>query len=80
MVNLLKGHDNVVRALVFIENGYLASGSYDKKIKIWDIKQDRLIRTLEGHTYWVTALAYQQNGYLSSGSEDMNIKILEIKE
>jgi len=40
---------------------YLASGSDDKTVKIWDAKTGKLIRTLEGHTKPVYAVAFHQN-------------------
>jgi len=38
---------------------YLASGSRDKKIKIWDAKNGRCVITLVGHDNWVTDLCFQ---------------------
>ena len=37
---------------------YLASGSRDKKIKIWEVKSARCVITLVGHDNWVTDLCF----------------------
>src|SRR5271167_4156974 len=44
---ILRGHTNGVMCLQFDEN-FLATGSYDSTIKIWDIETGEEIRTLRG--------------------------------
>jgi len=54
----------------------LASGSYDRTIKLWDIPSGKLIRTLTGHTsyiLWSVDLLNSQT--LVSGSHDQTIKL-----
>ena len=54
----------------------LASGSWDKTIKLWDIPTGQLIRTLTGHTsgiWWSVDLLNSQT--LVSGSRDGTIKL-----
>ena len=58
-----------------MNNGYLASGSYDNTIKIWDTNTGNEIRTLKAHTDYVRSLVVLNNGYLASGSYDNTIKI-----
>jgi len=66
----LTGHTHIVNSIAYSPDGkYLASGSYDKTIKIWDAVSGRNLQTLEGHTKEVTSVAYSPNGkYLASGS------------
>jgi WD40 repeat protein len=71
----LTGHTNWVRALAVLQNGDLASGSYDNTVKIWNANDGTLKRTLTGHTSYVDALAVLQNGDLASGSLDKTVKI-----
>ena len=62
-----------------LKNGYLASGSDDTTIKIWNT-DGSLITTLTGHTGQVKSLAALQNGWLASGSghPDYKIKIWDL--
>ena len=73
-------HKEFIRELCYSPDGkYLASGSEDKTIKIWDVQTKKCICTLEGHTNGITALAYSPDGkYLASGSHDHTIKIWKV--
>ena len=76
----LTGHSERIcfeDCLAFSPNGqYLASGSYDKTIKIWEVETGREIRTLNGHSEYVNSVAFSPNGkYLASSSDDKTIKI-----
>ena len=66
------GHEDYIYSLVVLPNGYLASGSGDSKIKIWnafDDDFDNLIRTIRtGNNSSITSLAVLKNGsFLASG-------------
>ncbi len=78
LITTLTGHTHDVRSLALLQNGYLASGSWDNTIKIWNALESKLITTLTGHTNYVNSLAVLQNGYLASGSHDNTIKIWNI--
>mmetsp|Transcript_39442 Transcript_39442/g.29132 ORF Transcript_39442/g.29132 Transcript_39442/m.29132 type:complete len:104 (+) Transcript_39442:1157-1468(+) len=58
---------------------YLASGSRDKTIKIWEVKGGRCVLTLSGHDNWVNDLAFHPNGrFLLSVSDDKSIRIWDL--
>ena len=63
-----------------LPNGYLASGSGDATIKIWNPTDGSVMRTLTGHTSLVHSLAVLPNGYLASCSFDNTIKIWNMNE
>jgi WD40 repeat protein len=57
----------------------LASGSYDKTIKLWEVASGREVRTLSGHTWDVTSVAFSPDGrLLASGSYDNTIKLWDV--
>ncbi|MBO7180167.1 MAG: WD40 repeat domain-containing protein, partial [Bacteroidales bacterium] len=48
---------------------YLASGSWDKTVIIWDAKSGGCMRTLKGHSATVESVCWSSDGkYLASGS------------
>ncbi|MBO0701132.1 MAG: WD40 repeat domain-containing protein, partial [Zavarzinella sp.] len=60
---VLRGHTDSVFALAFSPDGkILASGSFDKTIKLWDVASGKEIRTLSGHTKQVVSLAFSPDG------------------
>jgi hypothetical protein len=68
IIKTLTGHTNYVESLAVLPDGYLASGSWDSKIKIWDTVKGIEIKTLTGLTSSVSSLAVLPDGYLASGS------------
>ena len=63
--------------MVGLNNGYLASGSSDKTIKIWDVKNGKAVTTLDktngGHTSSIWSMGLLDSGYLVSSSVDVKI-------
>ena len=48
----MQGHTNRVQSVAFNhDNTILASGSYDEKIKLWDVKTGKCIETLVNKPY-----------------------------
>ncbi len=73
----LTGHGSLVCSLA-IWDGKLFSGSYDNKIKVWDLKTGQCIATLTGHEKRVCSLVIF-DGKLYSGSWDHTIKVWDPK-
>ncbi|EXK78038.1 hypothetical protein FOQG_17268 [Fusarium oxysporum f. sp. raphani 54005] len=74
-VQTLEGHDGWVLSVAFSADGqWLASGSLDKTVKIWDAATGAC--TLEGHGESVWSVAFSADGQrLASGSNDETVKI-----
>ena len=50
-----KGHSSSVSSVTITPDGkYIVSGSWDRTIKIWDIKTAECLNTLEGHSNYVS--------------------------
>ncbi|MBP5974414.1 NACHT domain-containing protein [Brasilonema sp. CT11] len=76
----LNGHTCEVSTLAFIENGQIASGSYDRTIRIWDVITGQCLRILRGHTGFIFSLTCSPDGKtLASGSADNTIKLWDIQ-
>jgi len=55
---------------------HLATGSLDRIINIWLLKDGKLHQTLVGHTKGVWALKFLSTSLLISGAYDSTIKVL----
>jgi WD40 repeat protein len=74
---LLRGHTRAVHTLAFSSDGrWLASGSSDNTVKIWDAAEWKLVRTLSGHTDSAYAVAFSPDSRtLVSGSLDKTLRL-----
>ncbi|GCL41668.1 protein kinase domain-containing protein [Dolichospermum planctonicum] len=81
LLQTLKGHSHGVSSVAYSPDGQtLASGSYDKTIKLWNVNTGKLLQTLEGHSDWVWSVAYSPDGQtLASESSDGTIKLWNVK-
>jgi WD40 repeat protein len=75
------GHSYTVYSIAFSPDGkYLASGSYDKTVKLWSVESQKEVTTLQGHSSYVKSVAFSPDGkYLASGSGDKTVKLWSIQ-
>ena len=74
-------HSSSVESVAFSPDGkFIASGSYDKTIKLWNVKTGKLIYTLKGHRDSVLSVAFSPDGkFIASGSADKTIKLWNVE-
>jgi WD40 repeat protein len=79
LVARLGGHEDVVFSVAFHPDGKrLASASFDKTVRIWDLTSHKAERTLTGHSDFVYAVAFSPDGkWLVSASKDRSVKLVD---
>jgi len=73
----LSGHSNMVFGLAVSPDGKrIASGSFDKTVKVWDAETGAELMTLRGHEKRVDPVSFSPDGTkIASGSQDTTIKL-----
>jgi len=76
LLHVLKGHENSVLSVAFSPNGqYLASGSFDKTVRIWEWELGTSF-ALTGHSGSTNMVAFSPDGrQVASASTDKSIRI-----
>jgi len=67
-----------VAALAELPDDTLASGSWDRTVRLWDVGVRACVATLVGHKSGVIALAVLADGRLASGSADKSVRLWDV--
>jgi len=73
------GHDDVIACVVFRPDGkQLATASFDKTVKLWNVTTGKVEQTLTGHSDFVYSVDYSVDGsWVASASKDRTVKLTE---
>jgi WD40 repeat protein len=92
LLQTLLGHENTVWTIAFSpipptpltkggKGGILASGSYDRTVKLWDLQTGSCLQTFAGHSAPIMSLAFSEDGrYLVSGSFDRTLRVWDLQD
>src|SRR5688572_17639689 len=75
-----KGHDQAVLAVeISPDSNYVATGSRDKTMKLWELSTGRELRTYLGHTGSVNNIRFSSKGnYAITSSGDGTARIWDV--
>ena len=75
----MTGHQQLINDVRFSpDTRLIASASFDKSIRLWNIHTGVCIRTVTGHSGSIWLLQLLQNNQLASASDDQSFKIWNI--
>ncbi|MFN4179231.1 MAG: protein kinase domain-containing protein [Armatimonadota bacterium] len=73
----LSGHEDTISAVTFSPNSsVLASSSFDRTVRLWDLKSAKQLRVLKGHNDSVLAVVFSEDGkQVGSASADRTVRL-----
>ena len=80
LVSTIQGHRDSILAIAFSpDGGTIASASYDKLVKLWNVADGKVIATLKEHSDAVYAVAFMPGGtQLLSAAGDRTVKVWNV--
>lgn len=72
------GHKNNVLTVCGYKN-FIATGSLDRTIKVWDANTGTLIQTFTGHTRGIWSIRFLSKSIIISGSYDKTIRLWSLR-
>jgi Tol biopolymer transport system component len=79
---VLRPYRDIVPALEFSPDSlYLAVGSWDKSLDLWEMGAYQKVRTFEAHNDWITSVRFSPDGrFMASASNDLSMILWDLEE
>ena len=81
LLSMISGHDKTVTTVAYSPDGrWVASGSWDQSVRIWDAATFEPAAALAGHEGAITSIVYSPDGSrVFSGSRDHSIRVWDTR-
>ena len=82
----LGNHENEISCLILLQSGFIATGSYDSKIRIWDLEKSSYVKEIPDWGKVLALLEFEPDNIISASSEktillwDINLSNNDYKE
>jgi glucose repression regulatory protein TUP1 len=77
---VFSGHEQDIYSLDFARSGnYIASGSGDRSVRLWDIKKGQAVLNLQIEDGVTTVAISPDDRYVAAGSLDKSVRVWELK-
>jgi WD40 repeat protein len=75
----LTGHTGQVYSVAFPDIYHVVSGSYDRSVRLWDIKANRQVARLTGHENSVLSVGFGHDGqWIVSAGSDGTVRLWDV--
>lgn len=80
-VKRMQGHQQLINSVAFSPDGmYIASGSFDKSVRVWNGRDGNFVTTLRGHVGAVYSVVFSADSrMLLSASKDSTVKLWNLR-
>jgi len=80
MARTYTGHTDVVNVVAWSPNGnYIASGSADNTLRVWEVASGNQMAIYRGHTGAINSIVWSPDSqHIASGSTDKTVQILDV--